>query len=199
MKANIINLEHRQDRLNEIKIECKREGLEVIRHDGVNGQVAFFKEADNRRMRGHYGCLQSFRNVLKSVKGSADYHLIMEDDVILTDGFVESVRLHMEEAPEDMKILYLGGHLHTLENATEDYNELFYRAKNVLGLYCWIIKDEYVDNLLSVFESRLWKADILAIEFQQLGGCYMTKKCHAWIRESYSDILHKFNNPNLKY
>jgi GR25 family glycosyltransferase involved in LPS biosynthesis len=199
MKANVINLEHRKDRLKQMKIELLKANLELFRHDGIDGTKVFFNHAVNKRMRAHFGCLQSFRNMLHLVRGTADYHLVMEDDVLLIDDFKKSVEMHLEKIPADWDMLYLGGHVKTLDNAVEEYNELFWKAKNVLGLYCWIIKDSSIDALLEVLNSRLWKADMLAIEFQQKSNTYMTRTCHAWVRESYSDISFEVIKPKLKY
>jgi GR25 family glycosyltransferase involved in LPS biosynthesis len=51
MKAHVINLKHRTDRLNEIKLECKREGIELVRHEAVDGQKQFFNVIPSKRMR----------------------------------------------------------------------------------------------------------------------------------------------------
>jgi GR25 family glycosyltransferase involved in LPS biosynthesis len=199
MNVNVINLDHRTDRLAEMYLEFEKHKLELVRHQGVNGLNVFIKEAKNKRMRGHFGCLQSFRNLLKNIKGTSEYHIIMEDDVILIDDFKDSVLNHIKQAPKDWDMIYFGGHIKTLENAIEEYDDLFWKAKNVLGLYCWVIKDSSIDGLLNIFNSRLWKADILAIEYQNIAKVYITKKCHAWIRESFSDISQDVISPQLKY
>lgn len=200
MKAHIINLEKRTDRKEQQINECLRVGFEPVIHKGIDGLLEFVKEAPNKRLRGHFGALQSHRNVLKSLKGTAPYHLIIEDDVLFIDDVLESMLSHVSSLPENWSLCYFGGHLHTMENATEEYNDLFWYARNVLGFYCYIIKDDHIDDLLETLESRLWKVDMLAIEYQHKNkNVYMTKKCHAWVRESYSDIAHAVINPDLRY
>lgn len=199
MKAHIINLERRIDRKASQIAECKRVGIEPIIHKAVDGQREFFKMATTRRMRGHFGCLQSHRNVLRAIKGTSNYHLIVEDDVLFIDDVVESIQNHIKQLPEEWTMCYFGGHIHTMENAIEDFNGSFWYARNVLGLYCYVVKDEAIDDILETFESRLWKADMVAIDYQQKRDVYITKKCHAWVKEDYSDICHEVITPNLKY
>ena len=199
MKVNIINLERRPDRKEEMAAECKSKGLDPIFHIAVDGQKEFFKIESKKRMRGHFGCLQSHRNTLRAVKGTADYHIILEDDVILVDDFAESVKNHISILPDDWSMCYFGGHTKTLEGAVEDFDKDFFYARNVLGLYCYAVNDRYIDEILETLEARLWKADMVAIDYQQKRDVYISKKCHAWIRESFSDICHEVINPDLKY
>lgn len=199
MIANVINLERRIDRRDSQIKECERVGLVPVIHKAVDGQKEFFNMATTKRLRGHFGCLQSHRNVLKAIKGTAEYHLIIEDDVLFIDDVVSSIKNHIEFLPHDWSMCYFGGHIKTLENAIETFDSVFWYARNVLGLYCYAVKDECIDEILETFEARLWKADMVAIDYQQKKDVYITRKCHAWVKEDYSDICHEIINPKLKY
>jgi GR25 family glycosyltransferase involved in LPS biosynthesis len=118
MKANVINLMHRTDRLKEIQSECTREVLELVRHNGVNGQDVFFKQFTNKRMRGHAGCWQSHVNLLNKVKGTSEYHLVIEDDAdTYVMGFKEKALSYISQLPEDCGLCYFGGSVNLTENA----------------------------------------------------------------------------------
>lgn len=194
MKANVINLAHRPDRMCEIEMECSREGLDVIRHEAVNG-VKLFPDAD-KKLKGHFGCLHSHINLLKKVKGSNEYHLILEDDAILIEGFEKKI---FNLITLDFDLLYLGGNVFSFENATETFDDKLNIAKNVLCTHAYIIKDESINGLLEVLESRNYKVDVLFTEYQKNHNCFITKECLSWQRESYSDIIFNKMTTNLKY
>jgi GR25 family glycosyltransferase involved in LPS biosynthesis len=199
MKANIINLKHRTDRLKEIQSECEREGLELVRHNGVNGQDVFFKQFTNKRMRGHAGCWQSHVNLLNKVKGTAEYHLVIEDDAILCDGFKEKALSYINQLPNDCGLCYLGGSIDLYDNSIRDYNDSFNQALKVLATHCYVIKDSHIDLLLEVLNTRIYKVDVLFTEYQNTNLTLISKECLAWQRESFSDIGFKSFTHNTKY
>jgi GR25 family glycosyltransferase involved in LPS biosynthesis len=194
MKAHIINLPSRLDRRDKMIEVCKREELEYEFHDAINGQRVFFGSAPNKRLRGHFGCLQSHRNLLWEIKGTAKYHLVLEDDAELTEGFLDKVAELV--IPCDYDILYLGGNS---DKVTVPLNESVSIAKNVLTTHAYIVKDKAIDGLLKVLNSRLWKVDVLFTEFQESNLCLISNECLAWQRDSYSNISFDNEPRNTKY
>lgn len=200
MKANVINLAHRTDRLIQIQNECNREGLELIRHEGVNGQVVFANEFSNKRMRGHAGCWKSHVDILKNIKGKSDYHLVLEDDAVLCDGFKDKLLSYIDKIPEDCGLCYFGGSVNLVENSISDYNDLFSQALKVYSTHCYLIKDSHIDNLLEILNTRIYKVDVLFTEYQAKYLTLISKECLSWQRESFSDIsfdVLKYNNKYL--
>jgi GR25 family glycosyltransferase involved in LPS biosynthesis len=198
MKANVINLNYRKDRLKEIQAECSREGLQLVRHEGVNGQKVFFDSFKNKRMRGQAGCWQSHVNLLNKVKGTSEWHLVLEDDEILCDGFKSKVEFYVSKLPTDCGLVYFGGTLNQGE-PIEPYNDLFNQAKYVLGTHCYLIKDTHIDKMLEVLNTRIYKVDVLFTEYQNKYLTLISKECLAWQRPSYSDITFINTNYNTKY
>lgn len=188
MIANVINMNHRTDRLEEIQAECDREGLELVRHEGVNGQEVFFEQFDTKRMRGHAGCWQSHVNVLNAVKGTARFHLILEDDAVLVIGFRNTILGQISCLPMDWSLVYFGGNIKLTKDAVIPYNYEFNQAKNVLATHCYVIRDTAIDELLEVLNTRIYKVDVLFTEYQKKHKTLISKKCLAYQRESFSDI-----------
>ena len=199
MKANVINLVYRQDRLLEVAAECKREGLQLVRHEAVNGQDVFFKTISTKRMRGHAGCQSSHMKVLQSIKGTSDWHLIIEDDAVLLDGFLSEVKEVISSLPIDATMCYLGGNTYLYEDSTKEYNDSFVRAYKVMATHCYLVKDESIDNILHVLNKRWHKVDVMLMEYQMNNVVYMTKKCLSWQRESFSNIGFKTIISSPKY
>jgi GR25 family glycosyltransferase involved in LPS biosynthesis len=199
MKANVINLIHRTDRLKEIQAEFTREGLELVRHDGVNGQSVFFNAFKNKRMRGHAGCWQSHVNLLNKVKGTANYHLVIEDDAVLCNGFKEKALYYINQLPEDCGLCYFGGSININKNSILYYNDSFNQALKVLATHCYVIKDSHIDLLLKVLNTRIYKVDVLFTEYQNTNLTLISKNCLSWQRESFSDIGFEILKYNTKY
>jgi GR25 family glycosyltransferase involved in LPS biosynthesis len=199
MKANVINLMHRTDRLKEIQSECTREQLELIKHNGVNGQDVFFKQFSNKRMRGHAGCWQSHVNLLNKVKGTSEYHLVIEDDAVLCEGFKSKALSYISQLPEDCGLCYFGGSVNLTYNARTEYNETFNQALNVLATHCYLVKDSHIDLLLEVLNTRVYKVDVLFTEYQSAHLTLISKECLSWQRESFSDIVFEHTNYKTKY
>ena len=199
MIANIINLERRSDRLKQINNECVREGLYLVRHEAVDGQKEFFTRIDTKRMRGHAGCQQSHINLLKRIKGTQEYHLILEDDAELIGDFKIELENTLDKLPKDWTMCYLGGNTYLYENSIEDSDEYFYRALRVMATHCYLVKDDAIDNILNVLESRYHKVDVVLMDYQLNNIVYMSKKCLSWQRESMSDIVFKKTISSPKY
>jgi len=199
MIAHVINMNHRADRLQEILTECIHTELELVRHEGVNGQEHFIEQFTTKRMRGHAGCWQSHVNVLNAVKGTGEYHLILEDDAVLIDGFKDKVKAYMNELPVNCGLVYFGGNLNVIKKAVIDYNDSFFQAFNVLATHCYVIRDSHIDALLEVLNTRIYKVDVLFTEYQNKHLSLMSKECLSWQRESLSDISFKMFKLNTRY
>ena len=71
MKAFVINLKRRKDRLDHITKECKRVGLDMVLVEAVDGKVDF-PEENPRIIQAAFGCYESHRKVLKLIKESGE-------------------------------------------------------------------------------------------------------------------------------
>jgi GR25 family glycosyltransferase involved in LPS biosynthesis len=199
MKVSVINLKNRKDRLDFVSGACKREGLEMSVHEATNGQVVYFNDFDTKRMRGHAGCHHSHVSLLQKLKGTAKYHIILEDDVDLISDFKQKVLNLTSKLPNDWNMLYIGGNLNVYKNPIEPFNEFFNIAKQVLATHAYIVNDSKIDEILSVINSRVYKIDIMFIEYQKNNQVFISKECLAWQGETFSDIVFTTIDSNTRY
>lgn len=200
MKAHVISLPHRQDRRDAMNAQCRRLGIEPIYFEATNGKAAFPSEP-RKLMRGHFGCLDSHKRLLASIKGTLnphELHLILEDDAVLSD-FFTNIRFVPLPVPTDL--LFVGGNITQMEYAVMPFmNDYVNKANNVLCTHAYFIRDGAIPQLLEVLNSRMWKVDILFTEFQKIANCYITKQCLAWQAVSHSDITDQIlDGRKLKY
>lgn len=105
-KVFVINLDRRIDRWTHTLEQLRILGLEAERFSGRDGVMY------EGRLNGNAGCTASHRAILELVA----YHkwprtLVLEDDfVALFDDVPERFASMIREVPEDMDMLYLGGH-----------------------------------------------------------------------------------------
>ena len=196
MIVHVINLPHRKDRLDYVKKVCKREGLELQRHEATNGQKVFASQFPNKRMRGHAGCHNSHVTLLQKIKGTADYHIILEDDVELTPNFKSKVEKYITT---DFDMLYLGGNLNVYDNPIEPFNDQFDIARKVMATHAYVVNDSSIDSILEIITKRVHKIDVMFMDVQQQMNALITKECLAWQRETFSDIGFKTLDVNTKY
>jgi len=196
MIVHIINLPHRTDRLTYISKVCKREGLEPSIHEATNGQQKYASEFTNKRMRGHAGCHNSHVTLLQKIKGTADYHIILEDDVELIPNFKSKVEQYITH---DYDMLYLGGNLKVYDNPIEPFNNEFDIARKVMTTHAYIVKDSSIDSILEIITKRVHKIDVMFMDVQQQMNALITKECLAWQRETFSDIGFKVLDVNTRY
>lgn len=99
MKAYCINLDRRPDRRDHMWSEFERLGVEVERFPAVDGSLPEFSETTAalkpgvsglRLGAGAYACFQSHRLCWQNlVKSGASYAMVLEDDLVIADGFAE--------------------------------------------------------------------------------------------------------------
>jgi len=176
-KIYIINLEHRKDRKDSVIKQLEKEGItnyEFI--NAVNGtDSAISKMFKNIRKNGskigthgHLGCLLSHKKVLlKAKEDNVEQFMILEDDVILKDGFIN--RLNSILLP-DWECIYLSAPL--------EEKKLFFNGWAKHSKYCtthaMIIKASIIDYLLELL-----------------------KNCDDYIDRIYSHTLQKYKKTYL--
>jgi hypothetical protein len=154
-KIYIINLEHRTDRKDSVIKQLEKEGItnyEFI--NAVNGNdstiLKLFKKIRKNGSKigttGHLGCLLSHRKVLlKAKEDNVNQFMILEDDVILKDGFMD--RLNSISLP-DWECIYLSAPL--------EEKKLFFNGWAKHSKYCtthaMIIKASIIDYLLDLLK-----------------------------------------------
>ena len=154
-KIYIINLEHRTDRKDNVIKQLKKEGITNYEFvNAVNGTdstiLKLFKKIRKNSSKigtpGHLGCLLSHRKVLlKAKEDNVNQFMILEDDVILKDGFMD--RLNDVVLPE-WECIYLSAPL--------EEKKLFFNGWARHSKYCtthaMIIKASIIDYLLDLLK-----------------------------------------------
>ena len=154
-KIYIINLEHRTDRKDSVIEQLEKEGMmnyEFV--NAVNGtDSAILKKFKKIRKNGskigtpgHLGCLLSHKKVLlKAKEDNVKQFMILEDDVILKDGFIN--RLNSISLP-DWECIYLSAPL--------EEKKLFFNGWAKHSKFCtthaMIIKASIIDYLLDLLK-----------------------------------------------
>lgn len=179
MKAYVINLDTRTDRMEELDIP-----LQFTRWKAVDGKT--IEDAPNK-LRGHIGCLRSHITLLEHIKESGDdCAIVFEDDVEVVPGFEERLAEAMASLPANWDLLYLGG---WNKLRTKKYNRLLNVAEVVYCTHAYVVRAKFIDRILRQLRSRDWKVDVLLSEVLGLGKCYICNPVLAWQRAGYSDIV----------
>lgn len=188
IKTYIINLDRRTDRLQKLNIP-----FEWTRFEAFDGSIF----ETSKRMQGHFGCLNSHRNILNKIKLEKNgMTIILEDDVEICSDFVERLNSILDNLPDNWDLLYLGGwNVGELKKFTEGIDV----AEKVYTTHAYIIRDKFIDNVLEHLNSRDWKVDVLLSESLSHGNCFICNPVLAWQREGFSDIEQKItNNKHLR-
>lgn len=118
----VVNLAHRQDRLEKFWSNQPYLKGRAKRLDAVNGRTLvltpdicnLFKNNDFKWKKSVMGCALSHFAIWKQMSGlplmgSAGHTLVLEDDAQLVDGFVEKWNVINGLVPQDADIIFLGG------------------------------------------------------------------------------------------
>lgn len=181
MKAFVINLPHRTDRIEQLSIP--KEIVETYElFPATDGSSFAFEKS--KRIRGHMGCWDSHRRLMETIKDAGNgATLVLEDDCI----FIKDADLqkYLNELPKDWDMLYLGG---INQDAPESFSEHLDYAKNILQTHAYIIRDTFIPTLLQVLTNHRWKVDIVFSEAIKRGKCFICNPPIALQSDSKSDI-----------
>ena len=156
-KIYIINLEHRKDRKDSVIKQLEKEGITnyefITAINGNDDEISnLFKNIRKNGSKigtpGHLGCLLSHKKVLmKAKEDNINSFMILEDDIILKDGFIN--RLNSILLP-DWECIYLSAPL--------EEKKMFFNGWAKHYKYCtthaMIIKASLIDYLLQLLENN---------------------------------------------
>lgn len=108
-----INLKNSSDRNNKMLSQCNN--LNCNRVNAIDGKTLDIQNIDlqihnHKLSRNCIACFLSHINCLKNIiNNNEDYALILEDDIIFENNFIEKLKIIKKELPNNYDILFLGG------------------------------------------------------------------------------------------
>jgi GR25 family glycosyltransferase involved in LPS biosynthesis len=191
----VINLDRRPDRLINIKqqfdkINCKFELIHAV--DGKT--IKCNKTVGNGwNYVGVTGCAYSHKKIyLDAIKHNYKNILIVEDDNIFSDDFIDYIKTYMKQVPDDWSLLYFGGN-HQFKNKALNIN--VEKIQHTLTTNCYAIKTSVLPELLQFLPTETYKLeypiDVLLTNLQKKYNCYTSKPKLCWQLEDFSDIESK--------
>lgn len=183
MKAFVMNLEDRPDRMEEFK--KNNFPFEVERFNAIKTDP------------GWKGCTKSQLVILSRQKDFP--FIIFEDDCVLLKSW-DVVENAMKQLPEDWDMLYLGA---TLERPIERYSENLFRLKNAYCAHAIIYNSkravDYILNEHENFFRNSSERNTLDVFYfyavQEKFNCFIVSPLVATQRPGFSDI----ENMNVDY
>lgn len=119
--ASFVNMDHRLDRLQHMRQQLKRVGLEAVRTKGMKPQDVFQKGLTTpekvgvmlRRTEGAIGCHFSQVQVMKDALGFEKHAFVMEDDLVFCEDFKERMEyISNWSESHEWDVIWLGASFH---------------------------------------------------------------------------------------
>jgi GR25 family glycosyltransferase involved in LPS biosynthesis len=152
METYVISLlQKRPNKIQEFKVRCPKE-LNTTVYDGVDGSNEVLPLWWNQKMKGSYGCYLSHINILKLVNGLT---LILEDDAVFCDNFIEKLSRAIRHVPDDWDQLYIGGqHL----GSRKSMNNYIEKGTNINRTHGYFVKNKDSANKLlsNLLDKDFW-------------------------------------------
>lgn len=186
--AFYLNLDKRTERREAFEKRIKEIGIEVERFPAIQ-----LKEEDVPNPFNGIGwhikisCTYSHFEMIKEAKRRGWKNcLIFEDDCVFEEGFVEKVKLCIEELKNiDWHIFYLGGEPN---NVCESVSDNIAKCQSGLyGTHAYVINESFYDNVLSLDYSR----GVIDTMYMSMytNKYYMAKELLAWQDEQFESDL----------
>lgn len=203
--ALYINLDHREDRRQQIEEEIKKLNLEPLRiaseipsQDFVDEKIRLFKESgrliDDHSInlaKSRISCTLSHLKAIRHAKDNNwDYVLILEDDCFFADSSLQIINAALAEIHrvEEFDILYLGS------NIVIPFRSIATNLAKIEAAWCmhaYILPKHMYDIFLNFEWNNHLTIDSYVMSFQNVKKSYITCPLVANQRPSYSDIEQK--------
>lgn len=193
----LINLDRREDRLQFITKQLNKVGIQAERISAVDGNQLDPdpKIGNGWNHKGVAGCALSHRKVIEIAKdkGYSNF-LVIEDDTVFCDDFLNKIDLYMSQVPLDWDMLYFGGnHLGQLRPQNVNVG----RCTHTLTTNCYVMQssmyDDVLENLPSCVKDLKKPIDSLYTDYQKnINYNIFSFKPHlVWQDSIFSDIENK--------
>lgn len=166
----LINLDRRQDRLEQFDKDAKALGITYERLSAVELEDPVA------------GCKAS--HLLALTKYDDDITFIIEDDAAFVEDFDIRFATSMENLPDDWDMLYLGAHLVT----TEPANHYWLRSKISSSTHAYAVKKDVKAALIETANNYDGHIDVAYSKLHGKLKAYIARPTLVYQRASFSDI-----------
>lgn len=191
----VINLKRRSDRLEHITNQFKKIATNFKLIEAVDGSLI----PTNKRVgngwnyKGVTGCAYSHKKVYQdALSNNFNSILIVEDDNVFSDNFIDEFNFFIQQVPSEWDILYFGGN-HQVKNKAINVN--VEKISHTLTTNCYAIKTKHLPFLIQHLPDNTldieYPIDTLLTLIQQKSDCYAFKPKICWQLEDFSDIENK--------
>jgi GR25 family glycosyltransferase involved in LPS biosynthesis len=189
-----INLDRRTDRWESVQNEFKKFNIKnIIRFSGIDGNML---KNDTVLLNGELGILLTHLEIIKKAKlDNLDNVLIIEDDVIFSDEFL-NIQSYMKEVPDDWDFIYFGGN-HIYGKPPQKINEKILKLNFTVALQCVAIKKTMFDKIIEILPKKQKQVDGYYADFHKSCNAYCFYPNIAKQKEGFSDIQNKFVNYSI--
>lgn len=199
-KAYLINLDKREDRLENFKKEVNKYNLgDFQRVSAYDGEKLIKSEKNSRLKSGAAGLILSNLEIIRdAIKNNYDKILIMEDDCIFTNE-VLNVESYFEFLPNDWDLLYMGGNhnTHMGYKPPTKINDKIVKLHNTFSAHFVGIKKTMFNIIERSLSNLHVPIDVLYSNLQKEYNAYSFTPAIAHQMEGFSDI--EKTNVNYKW
>ena len=191
-----INLDRRPDRRMHMEGQLSKLKLGSARVVAQDGNTLEWHQnlgiASKYWNKGALGYCLSYQNaIVDALKNGHQRILVMDDDAVLSDNFLEVLDQSFQTLPDDWHMLYLAANHNkeSMPTATERVSEHLFRLKGSVGSHAIIINRPAFETILNFASSPYGPLDVFLSVYQQLCPCYITYPGLATQMPGRSDII----------
>ena len=209
----VINLEKCSSRLEQISNNLNKQNINFTRISATDGNDINVDELDstdispefkkfvinNPSLIGHLGCSMSHTKAIKEFQNSNyDYCIILEDDAIIPENFLNKVKKYINESNKSYWDLLLLGYFCDddslcLENKLYDYN-ISSNIRHIgyyYGAHAYVLNKKTINKVVKTLQPFIWTID------HQFAG--LNKKKKLTINSVYPPIVLVPGNNSIKH
>ena len=193
-----INMDKRTDRREHMERQLAKFNLAAARVSAVDGKsLEWHQQLGTQTTYWNHGALGyciSYQNALiDAIKNNYQRILIMDDDAVLTDNFLDVLSKAYDSLPNDWHLLYLAAN-HSKESmptAQERVSDSLYKMKGSVGSHAIIINRPAFETILNFASTPYSPLDVYLSVYQQVCPCYIVYPGLATQMAGHSDIINK--------
>jgi len=197
-KVYCINLDRREDRLENFKKEVEKYNLgEFERFSAYDGKTIDMSKYNTRLNPGELGVILSNIDIINDAKENKyDKILIVEDDCIFTDEIL-NIQEYFNVLPNDWEMLYMGGNHNTHMGVPEPIkiNDKVVKLHSTYSAHFIGIKSNMFDVIKVIIEKYKEPLDVSYSRLQKSFNVYSFYPAMAKQKSNFSDI----QNKNIDY